>query len=378
MKPFIYNLDLVKKQSDKALFNVISTFAGGGGSSTGYRLAGGKILAINEFIPEAQRVYGINYPETHIFREDIRELNGEYILNTLNLKKGELDVLDGSPPCSSFSVSGLREEGWGRVKKYSDSKQRTDDLFFEFARLLNEIQPKVFICENVKGITIGEASKLLGSQNQQQLDNSEKTIYNALTDCGYNLKYKVLNAKEFGVPQARERTIFIGVRKDINREITFPVGRTNIVTLQEAFENLIHTEEELNQTHTETHEVFKKLTKIKEGGEWVMSFLYKAHRNKCARTLTASAGNIGGRCEHHWDNRKFTVKEAIRICSFPDDYYLGETYSNQIERLGRAVPPLLMKAVIELVCKTILFPERKEFDFIETNISEYNDNLFDF
>ena len=158
MKPFIYNLDLVKKQSDKALFNVISTFAGGGGSSTGYRLAGGKILAINEFIPEAQRVYGINYPETHIFREDIRELNGEYILNTLNLKKGELDVLDGSPPCSSFSVSGLREEGWGRVKKYSDSKQRTDDLFFEFARLLNEIQPKVFICENVKGITIGEAS----------------------------------------------------------------------------------------------------------------------------------------------------------------------------------------------------------------------------
>ena len=87
MKPFIYNLEYVKEQSKKELFNVVSLFAGGGGSSTGYRLAGGKILEINEFVPAAQETYAKNYPDTYIFKQDIRELTGEMILKQLNLKR---------------------------------------------------------------------------------------------------------------------------------------------------------------------------------------------------------------------------------------------------------------------------------------------------
>lgn len=98
MKPFIYNLDFVKKQSEKNLFNVVSLFAGAGGSSTGYRLAGGRVLAINEFVEEAQRVYSINYPDTYIFKQDIRKLTGDMILDKINMMRGELDILDGSPP----------------------------------------------------------------------------------------------------------------------------------------------------------------------------------------------------------------------------------------------------------------------------------------
>ena len=160
-RPYEYDMDFVREQSSKELFNVVSLFAGGGGSSTGYRLAGGKILGINEFIPAAQEVYKKNYPDTHIFTQDVRELTGEAILKQFNLKKGELDILDGSPPCSSFSTAGLREKGWGRIKSYSDSEQRTDDLFFEYVRILKEVQPKVFVAENVRGLTIGAAAHLL-------------------------------------------------------------------------------------------------------------------------------------------------------------------------------------------------------------------------
>jgi DNA (cytosine-5)-methyltransferase 1 len=175
MKPFIYNLSDVIRESNRNLFTFISTFAGGGGSSTGYRLAGGRPLAVNEFIPEAQRVYNINYPDTKIYPEDIRNLTVERLLNELELEPGELDIFDGSPPCSSFSSVGLKEKGWGKVKKYSDSEQRTDDLFFEYARLLKGLQPKAFIAENVKGITMGKANDLLGNGQMTVFGDEEET-----------------------------------------------------------------------------------------------------------------------------------------------------------------------------------------------------------
>jgi DNA (cytosine-5)-methyltransferase 1 len=125
-----YKLEDVKKASEQSLFNVVSLFAGGGGSSTGYRLAGGRVLAINEFIEAAQDAYARNYPETHIFKEDVRLLKGEMILDKIGMDRGQLDILDGSPPCASFSTAGKREKGWGIEKKYSDKVQRVDDLFY--------------------------------------------------------------------------------------------------------------------------------------------------------------------------------------------------------------------------------------------------------
>ncbi len=355
MKPFIYNLDFVKEQSKKNLFNVVSLFAGCGGSSTGYRLAGGKVLAVNEFIPKAQEAYNTNYPDTFIFKEDVRELTGQKILDQVNLKVGELDILDGSPPCASFSMAGNREKDWGKEKKYSDTNQRTDDLFYEYARIIKEVQPKVFVAENVKGLTIGSAKYLLGTTSSGLFEDNSDTICKTLMKCGYNVSYKVLNAKHFNVPQSRERLIIVGVRKDIKFRFSFPIGNTKeFVSLEEAFFDIQNNEIDIKESVSDTHEVFNKLKLLKEGQRYEKGFLMKASRKEAAKTLTASSGNIGGRCEHHWDDRKFTVKEAIRIMSFPDDYYLGENYKDRIERLGRAVPPLMMKAVAEEVYKQIL------------------------
>jgi DNA (cytosine-5)-methyltransferase 1 len=355
-----YKLEDVLKASEQKLFKVVSLFAGGGGSSTGYRLAGGEILAINEFIVAAQEAYEKNYPNTYIFREDIRQLTGDMILNKIGLKKGELDILDGSPPCASFSSAGKREKGWGIEKKYSDKKQRVDDLFFEFARILKEVQPKVFIAENVKGITMGAASNLLGSSQFNMFGGEEDTIYHTLVNCGYNVRYKVLNAQNYGVPQSRERTIFIGVRNDINSEITYPKQFNYTISVEEGCKGIINTEKDLlDATHKEG--IVKSYVMQMKEGETGNKYapngyfgLYRLKRDMPSHTICQRQGNKGA-CLIHWEeDRELSVPELIRIMSFPDDYYLGEKYTQKTERLGRAVPPLFMKAIAQHVYENIL------------------------
>lgn len=163
-------------------FNAVSLFSGCGGSSLGYKMAGFKVLWANEFIPAAQETYHVNHPDTILDTRDIRLVQAQDILDAIGLKMGELDLLDGSPPCASFSTAGKREKGWGQVKQYSDTKQRTDDLFFEYARLVQGLQPKVFVAENVSGLVKGTAKGYF------------LEILAALKACGYNVVAKVLDA----------------------------------------------------------------------------------------------------------------------------------------------------------------------------------------
>jgi DNA (cytosine-5)-methyltransferase 1 len=355
MKAFTYNMDFVRSQSSKELFNVVSLFAGGGGSSTGYRLAGGKVLAINEFIPAAQESYAKNYPDTYIFKQDVRLLTGQDILNKLSLKKGELDILDGSPPCSSFSTAGLREKGWGKEKKYSDSSQRTDDLFFEFSRILKEVQPKVFICENVKGITMGAAANLLGSEQIDLFGECKNTIYHTLCDAGYKVRYKVLDASDYCVPQARERTIFIGIRNDIDKEISYPKKLKEKITVEEAIKDLIPDEfNTLSEMQLEIYDFQKYGESMFECGKRIGRKIggttrHKSHKTKPSNTITTSP-----EIWHYEQKRTLAINELIVLSSFPSDYYLGKTFSKKWERLGRAVPPLLMCAIAKHIYKTIL------------------------
>ena len=210
-------MDTIRTNGDKKLFNVVSLFAGGGGSSMGYKLAGANIMAINEFIPKAQEVYLSNFPGTHVFKEDVRELTGKMILDQIGLEKGELDVLDGSPPCSAFSMAGQREDGWGKEKKYSDTTQcDVQDLFLDYIRILDDLQPKVFIAENVQGL-------LFGSAEDYFLDFKYK-----MRKCGYKVHYKVMDASDFGVSQHRKRLFFVGVRTDIDDDFDdWGLGTTN-------------------------------------------------------------------------------------------------------------------------------------------------------
>jgi DNA (cytosine-5)-methyltransferase 1 len=192
-------------------FTAASTFSGCGGSSLGYRMAGFRLLYANEFIPAAQDSYRANAADyTHLDTRDIRQVQPQDILTACGLSVGELDLFDGSPPCASFSTAGKRESGWGKVKKYSDSEQRTDDLFFEYARLLRGIQPRVFVAENVSGLVKGTAKGYF------------LEILKELKGCGYKVGCKVLDAQWLGVPQARQRTIFVGVREDLKAEPTHP------------------------------------------------------------------------------------------------------------------------------------------------------------
>ena len=383
MKPFIYDMNFVREQSAKKLFKVVSLFAGGGGSSTGYRLAGGDVLAINEFVELAQDTYRANYPDTPIFTQDVRELKGQEILDKIGLKRGELDILDGSPPCSSFSIAGAKEKMWGEVKKYSDTEQRTDDLFFEFSRILNDLQPKVFVCENVAGITQGASKDLLGSDQLNMFGGEENTIYHSLVNCGYNVRYKILNAKHYGVPQSRDRTIFIGVRKDIKADITFPKGFNEIVSLGEALNDVVCIEStikafgEAEPRRVQRNGVCFTVTadglgatrryKVVRHG---LNVAYKdreddsklfvdADSDVSPTILSSYKGLANGIVEVEFEDqekalRKLSIPELKIISSFPTDYILTGSYSKQWERIGRAVPPLMMKAIAEHIYENIL------------------------
>ena len=113
----IYNIPTVQElkqntENGNHKFSVISFFAGGGGSSTGYRMAGGKVILVNEFIDEAVNTYRANWPTTKIIHKDIRKITPEYVLEQAGIQKYELDIMDGSPPCSAFSTAGSREKSW--------------------------------------------------------------------------------------------------------------------------------------------------------------------------------------------------------------------------------------------------------------------------
>ncbi|MGH3427448.1 MAG: DNA cytosine methyltransferase [Mycobacteriales bacterium] len=182
-------------------FVVVSTFSGCGGSCLGFRMAGFKVAWASEFIPAARETYLTNYPQTPVDGRDIRLVTAKEIRKVIG--DVDVDVLEGSPPCASFSTAGKRSAAWNQVRKYSDSEQRVDDLFFEYARLVGELKPKVFVAENVSGLVKGVAKGYF------------KEILAALKAKGYEVKAQVLDAQWLGVPQMRQRLIFIGVRNDL-------------------------------------------------------------------------------------------------------------------------------------------------------------------
>lgn len=193
---------------------VATTFAGCGGSSLGYRMAGFRVAWANEFVPAAQDSYRANMAKgTVLDGRDVREVKPEQILRALGMKRGELDVLDGSPPCQAFSMAGKRQKGWGKERAYEHgATQKNEDLFFEFARIVDGVWPKVFVAENVSGLVKGAAKGYF------------KEILRRLKAAGpgYDVEARLLDAQWLGVPQQRVRLIFVGVRSDLADSIAGP------------------------------------------------------------------------------------------------------------------------------------------------------------
>lgn len=192
-----------KDYPDPSDLKVFGTFICGGGSTMGYKLAGFQHLGGVEIDPKMARVYQANHKPKHLFVEDIRAFNQR---KDLPPELFDLDILDGSPPCSSFSVSGAREKGWDKKKVFREGQasQKLDDLFFHFIDLANRLRPKVVIAENVPGLVKGNAKAYV------------RHIADAFKAAGYDVQLFLLNAASMGVPQKRERTFFIARRKDFN------------------------------------------------------------------------------------------------------------------------------------------------------------------
>lgn len=197
------------------MVTIIDVFSGCGGSSLGWKLAGAKELLAVEYDENAIATFRANFPEVNLYAGDIATLSSQKCMELTGLNPKELDVFVGSPPCQSFSQQG---------------SQRLDDprgqLFREYARLLNDLQPKVFTMENVRGMISGH------------MKGSYLEIIKTLRGCGYKAKGMVMNAKYFGVPQDRERVIIIGVREDLGIEPSHPKPFTKPITFGEAIADL--------------------------------------------------------------------------------------------------------------------------------------------
>jgi DNA (cytosine-5)-methyltransferase 1 len=375
-------------------FNAVSTFSGCGGSSTGDRMAGFRIKYASEFIPAAQETYRANMAaHTYLDTRDIREVTGAELLAAAGLGVGEIDLFDGSPPCASFSTAGALDDGWGKVKKYSDTTQRTDDLFFEYIRLIKETQPRTFVAENVAGLVRGVAKGYF------------LMILKELKAAGYQVSARVLNAAWLGVPQVRNRLILVGVRNDLAMAPVHPAPLPYQYTVRDALPYIgertraIHdtrgsfasfckgdvtdtpappitgqtdhhvmtgdsitqdpeTGQELSMIGYAVYEEWKKL----RPGEKSKKYFHvkRQHQDQPYDTLMANQGETGTTGPAHWSEpRKLTLIELRALGGFPADFVLTGTYVKRWERIGRAVPPIMMARVAAEIRDQILIPLRE-------------------
>lgn len=336
---------------------VASLFAGCGGSSLGYRWAGFRILWANEFNEKARACYALNAAAgTIIDGRDVRMIQAAEISSAIGLVSGMLDVLDGSPPCQSFSTAGQQQRGWGKMRAHGDgTTQVSDDLFFEYARLLAGLRPRAFVAENVSGLVKGVCKGYF------------KAILAALRRCGYRIAARLLDAQWLGVPQARVRLIFVGVREDLGRAPSFPAPLPYRYSLRDALP------EALGQVVG--NEAFRP---IWGGADQSHPTILAGSRRTSGTAVFAGSRAADGAdvtdqpCPtvrttdqgQKWlapmmpsyppERRKFSIAELRRVCGFPDDFQLVGTYAEQWARLGNAVPPPMMRAVAEKLAKDIL------------------------
>jgi len=311
------DLDNVPKNGVK----VMSTFACGGGSSMGYKRAGCEIVAANDIDPEMAWHYQRNLKPKHYFLCPI----GDLITGDLPPELFDLDILDGSPPCSTFSMAGSREKAWGKDKHFREgqAKQVLSDLFFDYLDLVERLKPKVAIAENVKGMILGNAK------------GYTKLIMARFREIGYRPQLFLINAADCGVPQRRERVFFCAVRNDIDVP---PLQLAPTHRWISAGEACADVRDDLGgyQMVTASNQRHTLAGRTKP---WPMT--------QPSPTLVAQSR------DELIDQKKgfasWTYADAKRLGSFPDDY---QAKSDKIGRymIGMSVPPKMTEVVARAVC----------------------------
>jgi len=315
-------------------YTVISTFAGCGGSSLGYKWAGYKEVLAVEWDSNAVETFKLNFPEVPIYHDDIRNLSGKICLELSSMNKGELDIFDGSPPCQGFSLSRGK-------RNVCDPR---NDLFLEYVRLIKELGPKIFIMENVSGMIKG---KMKGKYLE---------IWENLMQLNYNVKSKLMNAMWYDVPQSRERMFFIGVRKDLNIVPSFPRPLEKVITVKEA---LLNVEVGLVPEFNDKYSLYYDKIKYSKSAQSIIGKGFnnckKVHPEKPSPTLLKfQTGRGFATTVHYSEKRALSINEAKRLSSFPDDFKFIGGYSEQWARIGNSVMPKMMYHIAKHVKENIL------------------------
>lgn len=323
---------------------VFSCFACGGGSTMGYKLAGCTVLGCVEIDAKMNEVYIKNHHPKYNYLTDIREFN-KIPNEELPKELFHLDILDGSPPCTTFSMAGQREESWGKKKKFREgqTEQTLDDLSFVFIETAKKLQPKVVIMENVEGLILGEAWTYV------------QRIYKEFDEAGYNLKHYLLKGEKMGIPQTRHRVFFIAVRKDIpfdydKLDMWFdyePITYGQIKTKHEQI------------AKGKIHDAVIQILPTESIGD-VMWRIYQkksALTHRLARNNEVMPTQTAGHHDMWTEKGNHPSKEdMIHGQTFPEDYdFLDDTYSMVNYTCGMSVPPVMIKRIMLRLIDTGVF-----------------------
>ena len=295
---------------------VLDLFAGCGGFSCGFAHAGCHVVAFVEQWQPAINTFLKNHPEAILLGRDITQMpNGKFLP-----LQGKIDVIIGGPPCQGFSMCGKR-----------DPKDKRNQLYKEFLRVVKIIQPKTIVIENVRGLL-----SMKGHKQEKIINN----ILHDLIELDYFVSYKLLKASDYGVAQNRERLFIIGHRLDL-----FPQPEGKQKNVLEAIADLPNEETELNghiffQT---TPETVTKIAKLQQGEKLSATFNFsrqRLHANRPSKTVTTKPTFI-----HPFYNRFLTPRELARLQGFPDSFEFTGGRTIMTKQIGNAVPPLLGEAI---------------------------------
>ena len=312
----------------------------------GYKLAGFDVVAANDIDPEMAAIYKTNHHPKSFYLASIIDLVEEFKMEGIPDELKNLDIFDGSPPCSSFSMCGSREKTWGKEKKFREgqSHQVLDDLFFSYLNMVELLQPRVFVAENVKGILIGKAK------------GYAKAIVQRAKEIGYSVQVFLVDASNCGVPQRRQRVFFVGTRESKPPLVWNPKSPT--ISFGEACSNLTldqsHIEESQMKPSAPTLQWWKKtkagesLSKAHPKGSF---FNYaKISMHQPIPTITAGSAPL-----HGIEPRRLTSAEIIRCGSFPDDYNFmfdkRKKYGKACYVVGMSVPPFMIRSLAKAIEK---------------------------
>jgi DNA (cytosine-5)-methyltransferase 1 len=341
-RPYIWKLSKTTFTKDQG--KVFSCFACGGGSTMGYKLAGFDVLGCNEIDPRMAKAYVANHHPKYCYVEPIQTFRKR---KDLPKELYNLDILDGSPPCSSFSMAGAREKMWGVKHKFREGQQEQvlDTLFFDFIALANKLRPKVVIAENVKGMLAGRAREYVAE------------VLRRLDKCGYYVNYLILDASTVGVPQKRERIFFYAVRKDLWPSSNLPNLKIRTFGRPILFGSFARDSQHDHYIkHGILYRYWKKrilsdngiasIAKRVDNRSYGFGYSF-LHNNKIASTRTARGTSI-----LYSKFREPNKRELCCMGTFPQDYDFAGSKPAYIT--GMSVPPFMLRAVAEAIRDQIL------------------------